>query len=183
MIRCCRSSSDSRGQGWLAEDVGGLSVVRTTEGVAGFAYRFAHPTGSALEDRDPVVRAVPGQPPVDQVPHVIDPVPPRPPEALPGWHPARVAPVTSWEFRSGQDNHCANGSGTLTRTPRAARPCGVPAGAPRRHPPRRRHPTRQPGTSPGHWPVRCGLFFAMHCDRLWFRHGVHSPQLRLSAAS
>ena len=43
---------------WLADQPEGLSVVRTEEGVAGFAYQIFPPTGSALEVRDPVVRAV-----------------------------------------------------------------------------------------------------------------------------
>lgn len=45
---------------WLAEQPDGLSVVRTGQGVAGFAYHIFHPTGSALEERDPVIRAVLG---------------------------------------------------------------------------------------------------------------------------
>ena len=43
---------------WLAERPEHLSVVRTGDGVAGFAYHVLCPSGSALEDRDPVVRAV-----------------------------------------------------------------------------------------------------------------------------
>jgi hypothetical protein len=43
---------------WLAEQPDALSVVRTDEGVGGYAYHIIHPTGSTLEDRDPVVRAV-----------------------------------------------------------------------------------------------------------------------------
>ena len=43
---------------WLAEQPDHLSVVRTGDGVAGFAYHVLCPSGSALEDRDPVVRAV-----------------------------------------------------------------------------------------------------------------------------
>jgi hypothetical protein len=42
---------------WLAHQPDELSVVRTEEGVAGYAYHVFHPTGSALEERDPVVRA------------------------------------------------------------------------------------------------------------------------------
>ena len=43
---------------WLSEQPEHLSVVRTGDGVAGFAYHLLCPSGSALEDRDPVVRAV-----------------------------------------------------------------------------------------------------------------------------
>ena len=43
---------------WLGEQPEHLSVVRTGDGVAGFAYHVLCPSGSALEDRDPVVRAV-----------------------------------------------------------------------------------------------------------------------------
>ena len=43
---------------WLADRPEGLDVVRDTGGVAGFAYHVVHPTGSSMEERDPVVRAV-----------------------------------------------------------------------------------------------------------------------------
>jgi len=43
---------------WLADQPEQISVVRTEEGVAGFAYHLLCPTGSAMEQRDPVVRAV-----------------------------------------------------------------------------------------------------------------------------
>ncbi|GAA3610790.1 ATP-binding protein [Nonomuraea rosea] len=43
---------------WLSEQPGLLSVVRTGDGIAGFACHVLCPSGSALEDRDPVVRAV-----------------------------------------------------------------------------------------------------------------------------
>ena len=43
---------------WLGEQPEHLSVVRTGGGVAGFAYPVLCPSGSVLEDRDPVVRAV-----------------------------------------------------------------------------------------------------------------------------
>jgi hypothetical protein len=43
---------------WLADQPDGLSVVRTDQGVGGYAYHIFHPTGSAIEERDPVVRAV-----------------------------------------------------------------------------------------------------------------------------
>lgn len=45
-------------EGWLADQPDSLSVVRDSEGVAAFAYHVLHPTGSAMEHRDPVVRAV-----------------------------------------------------------------------------------------------------------------------------
>ena len=43
---------------WFADQPDRLSVVRTEDGIAGFAYHIFCPTGSAMEDRDPVVRAV-----------------------------------------------------------------------------------------------------------------------------
>ena len=43
---------------WLAERPGGLDVVRDADGVAALAYHVVHPTGSSLEERDPVVHAV-----------------------------------------------------------------------------------------------------------------------------
>ena len=43
---------------WLAEQPATLSVVRTTGGLAATAYHVMHPTGSGLEERDPVVAAV-----------------------------------------------------------------------------------------------------------------------------
>lgn len=43
---------------WLDEQPEPLSVVRSGQDVAGFAYHVCSPTGSGLEDRDPVVRAV-----------------------------------------------------------------------------------------------------------------------------
>jgi hypothetical protein len=46
--------------GWLAADPGRLNVIRTTEGLAGIAYRVIHPSGSMMEDRDAVVQAVLG---------------------------------------------------------------------------------------------------------------------------
>jgi len=45
---------------WLGEQPDQLSVVRAGPGVAGYAYRVICPGGSALEDRDPVVRSVLG---------------------------------------------------------------------------------------------------------------------------
>jgi hypothetical protein len=42
---------------WLTEQPGALSVVRTEDGVAGFICGLLCPTGSGLEERDPVVRA------------------------------------------------------------------------------------------------------------------------------
>jgi hypothetical protein len=43
---------------WFAERPEGLSVVRDGEGVASFCYHVIHPTGSPLEDSDPVTRSV-----------------------------------------------------------------------------------------------------------------------------
>ncbi|MGI5176144.1 ATP-binding protein [Dactylosporangium sp. CA-152071] len=43
---------------WLSEQPERLSVVRTGDRVAGFAHHVLCPSGSPLEDRDPVVRAV-----------------------------------------------------------------------------------------------------------------------------
>jgi hypothetical protein len=45
-------------EGWLAEYPQPLNVVRTPTGIGGFAYRVVHPTGSTMEDRDPVTRSV-----------------------------------------------------------------------------------------------------------------------------
>jgi hypothetical protein len=44
-------------EAWLAEQPDTLSVVRDREGVAAYAYHVMHPTGSAMEERDPVTRA------------------------------------------------------------------------------------------------------------------------------
>lgn len=44
--------------GWFAAQPDGISVVRTEEGIAGFALHLLCPAGSAMEQRDPVVRAV-----------------------------------------------------------------------------------------------------------------------------
>ncbi len=43
---------------WLAEQPEHLNVVRTGDGIAALAYHLLCPSGSVLEDRDPVVRAV-----------------------------------------------------------------------------------------------------------------------------
>jgi hypothetical protein len=43
---------------WLGEQSDLLRVVRVGDGVAGFAYHALCPSGGAMEDRDPVVRAV-----------------------------------------------------------------------------------------------------------------------------
>jgi hypothetical protein len=42
---------------WFADQPNELTVVRTDEGVVGYAYHIVHPTGSAWEERDPVTRA------------------------------------------------------------------------------------------------------------------------------
>jgi hypothetical protein len=43
---------------WFADQPDRTSVVRTEDGIAGFAYHLFCPTGSSMEDQDPVVRAV-----------------------------------------------------------------------------------------------------------------------------
>ncbi len=43
---------------WLGEQPEQLRVVRTVDGVAGFAYPVLCPSGTVLDDQDPVVRAV-----------------------------------------------------------------------------------------------------------------------------
>jgi hypothetical protein len=43
---------------WFADQPEHLSVVRTEEGIVGFAYHVFCPSGSVMEERDPVVRAV-----------------------------------------------------------------------------------------------------------------------------
>ena len=43
---------------WFADQPDRTSVVRTEDGIVGFAYHIFCPTGSTMEDRDPVVRAV-----------------------------------------------------------------------------------------------------------------------------
>jgi hypothetical protein len=43
---------------WLGEQPNRLSVVRTGDGIAGFAYQLLCPSGATMEDRDPVVRTV-----------------------------------------------------------------------------------------------------------------------------
>jgi hypothetical protein len=43
---------------WLSEQPDPLRMVRTGNGITGFAYRVSCPSGSTLENRDPVVRAV-----------------------------------------------------------------------------------------------------------------------------
>jgi hypothetical protein len=43
---------------WLAELPDGLIVVRVDGAIGGFGYHLTHPTGSALEHRDPAIRAV-----------------------------------------------------------------------------------------------------------------------------
>jgi RecA/RadA recombinase len=45
-------------EGWFADQPDGLSVVRGEDGIAGFALHIRCPSGSVMEDRDPVVRAV-----------------------------------------------------------------------------------------------------------------------------
>jgi AAA ATPase domain len=43
---------------WFAEQPECLNVVRDNQGLAGFVFHVMHPTGSPMEDRDPVTRAV-----------------------------------------------------------------------------------------------------------------------------
>jgi hypothetical protein len=45
---------------WLDEQPEQLSVVRAGDGVAAFSYHVVSPSGSALEERDPIVRAILG---------------------------------------------------------------------------------------------------------------------------
>ena len=51
-------ASSHLARAWLSEQPEHLSVVRTSDGVAGFTHHLLCPSGSALEDRDPAVRAV-----------------------------------------------------------------------------------------------------------------------------
>jgi AAA ATPase domain len=59
---------------WFADEPDGLNVVRTDEGVVAFAYRVFCPCGSAMEERDPVVRAI--------LEHVARTAPTRPGERV-----------------------------------------------------------------------------------------------------
>jgi hypothetical protein len=43
---------------WFAEQPESLSVVRDSQGLASFVFHVIHPTGSAMEDHDPLIRAV-----------------------------------------------------------------------------------------------------------------------------
>jgi hypothetical protein len=43
---------------WFADEADHMNVVRTEEGVVGFAYGMFCPCGSPMEERDPVVRAI-----------------------------------------------------------------------------------------------------------------------------
>jgi hypothetical protein len=43
---------------WFGDQPESLSVVRDSDGVTGFCFHVIHPTGSPLEERDPVTRAV-----------------------------------------------------------------------------------------------------------------------------
>ncbi|MFI5895930.1 ATP-binding protein [Actinoplanes sp. NPDC051513] len=45
-------------EGWFADEPDYMNVVRTEEGVVGYAYGVFCPCGSPMEDRDPVVRAI-----------------------------------------------------------------------------------------------------------------------------
>jgi hypothetical protein len=59
---------------WFAERPDGAGVVRSDGGIAGFVYHASCPTGSALERRDPVVRAI--------LDHVAQTAPLRPGEQV-----------------------------------------------------------------------------------------------------
>jgi hypothetical protein len=59
---------------WLTEQPEHLSVVRVDNAVAAFAYHLLCPSGSAMEDRDPVVRAI--------LEHVAEHGPTRPGERV-----------------------------------------------------------------------------------------------------
>jgi hypothetical protein len=61
-------------RGWLAEAPEGLHLVRGPAGLAAFALGLILPTGSAMERRDPVVRAL--------LDHVDRTAPPRPGEQI-----------------------------------------------------------------------------------------------------
>jgi hypothetical protein len=61
-------------EAWLAEQPDTLSVVRDREGVAAYAYHVMYPTGSAMEERDPVTRAA--------LEHVVRHGPARPGEQV-----------------------------------------------------------------------------------------------------
>ena len=52
------SSSAAIAERWFADQSDRTSVVRNEDGIAGFAYHIVCPSGSTMEDRDPVVRAV-----------------------------------------------------------------------------------------------------------------------------
>ncbi len=52
------SANATLAERWFADQPDGASVVRTDEGVVGYLYRIICPTGSTMEERDPVVRAV-----------------------------------------------------------------------------------------------------------------------------
>ncbi|MCU7728496.1 ATP-binding protein [Actinoplanes sp. KI2] len=51
-------ASAALAEGWFADEPDHLNVVRTEEGVVGFAYGVFCPCGSPMEERDPVVRAI-----------------------------------------------------------------------------------------------------------------------------
>jgi hypothetical protein len=52
------SQSARLAERWFADRPEAVSVVRDSEGVAGFSFHVIHPTGSPLEDDDPVTRSV-----------------------------------------------------------------------------------------------------------------------------
>src|SRR5207248_1290696 len=79
---------------WFADRPEHTSVVRTEEGIVGFAYHIFCPSGSPMEERDPVVRAI------------LD-------------HVARTAPL-----RPGERVEVARCFGRRWTAPGSASPCG-----------------------------------------------------------
>ena len=58
--RVAEMITDATAREWLAEPGAEVTVVRTARGVTGVCVRLLCPTGSALEERDPLVRAILG---------------------------------------------------------------------------------------------------------------------------
>ena len=52
-MSCSPSATRAIAERWFADQPDRISVVRTEDGIAGFAYHIFCPTGSAMEDRDP----------------------------------------------------------------------------------------------------------------------------------
>lgn len=51
-------ASAALARGWLGEQPDHLSVVRTGDGITGFAHHLFYPSGGTMEHRDPAVRAI-----------------------------------------------------------------------------------------------------------------------------